>query len=46
MDVFKRARSSAVRGARLGRDACAHGRVNLSVAMHGLVAHGLNFMDD
>ena len=32
------AHGSVGRGARLGRDACAHGRV------HGLVAHGLNFM--
>ena len=34
-----RVRGSVVRGARLGRDACAHGRI------HGLVAHGLKFMD-
>ena len=36
---------SAVRGARLGRDACAHGRFHGSVARHGFVAHRLNVMD-
>ena len=36
---------SVGRGARLGRDPCAHGRVRGSVATHGLVVHGLNFMD-
>ena len=46
------ARGSEVRGARLRRDTCAHGRVHGSVVMHRLVAmhiriaHGLNFMDD
>ena len=35
-----RAHGSAVRDARLGQDACAHGRV------HGLVVHELNFWDD
>ena len=49
---FKQMRSLVVRGARLGRDACAHGRIYGSIATHGLVAmhvriaHGLNFMDD
>ena len=45
-------RGSAVRYAPLGwargsvvRDACAHGRIRGSVAMHRLVAHKLNFMD-
>ena len=44
--------SSVIRGAWLGRDPCAHGRVHGSVATHGLVAmhiriaHGLNFLDD
>ena len=40
------ARDSAVHGARLGRDACAHGRIHGSVVTHGLVAHRLHFMDD
>ena len=35
-----RARGSVGRGARLGRDACAHGRVHGSVATHDLVAQG------
>ena len=39
-----RARGSVGHGARFGQDACAHGRVHGSVATHGLVAHGLNFM--
>ena len=49
LDSARLARGSA--GARLGRSlytawsACAHGRVHGSVEMHGLVAHGLNFMD-
>ena len=38
------ARGSVGHGARFGQDACAHGRVHGSVATHGLVAHGLNFM--
>ena len=38
------ARGSEVRGARLRRDTCAHGRVHGSVATHGFVAHGVNFM--
>ena len=36
---------SVGRGARLGRDVCAHGHVHGSVVTHGLVAHGVNFMD-
>ena len=39
------ARGSVGCGARLGRDVCAHGRVHGSVATHGLVELGLNFMD-
>ena len=49
---FEQARGSVICGPRLGRDACAHGRMHGSVTTHGLVtmhvqiAHGLNFMDD
>ena len=43
---FGWARGSVVRGVRLGRDACAHGRVHGSVVMHVRIVHGLNFMDD
>ena len=35
-----------IRYARLGRDEYALGRVHNSVTTHGLVVHGLNFMDD
>ena len=42
--VVGRARDSVVRGARLGRDVCAHGRVHGPVVTHGMVVHGLNFL--
>ena len=50
--VYARPSENFVLGARLGwarcttwSDACAHGLAHGSVATHGLVAHGLNFMD-
>ena len=47
MDAWLSARfgrtTQTVCSARLGRDACAYGRIHGSVVTHGLVVHGLNF---